>query len=306
MLDKAKYILVAVLASVAAAGCARVEIISESIPVTFTTYRQRTETKADASYVAPGGDFAEGAVVGVMGYYHDNCTFETDPSNITDYMYNTALTKQTDGYEVYESFENMPGKRMIGCWAHARRKFVEAMGENEKLASEALVYIGDFYHVETLAKEAEMSPDERMALRKEKAYPQIRKFEEWIEAKYPDTTEGSLIRSAMEYAYVRLPKLSMYVNNGDWLIDNNLVENAIRPLALGRKNYLFCGNDASAIRASMMYSFIATCKANDVDPRSWFEDVIRRIPEYERGQMDVTPLLPQHWKPTPTTTTKIG
>jgi hypothetical protein len=110
----------------------------------------------------------------------------------------------------------------------------------------------------------------------------------------------------MEYAYVRLPKLSMYVNNGDWLIDNNLVENAIRPLALGRKNYLFCGNDASAIRASMMYSFIATCKANDVDPRSWFEDVIRRIPEYERGQMDVTPLLPQHWKPTPTTATKVG
>ena len=218
--------------------------------------------------------------------------------------YNGAI--QSDGYDVYEHFDGLEGKTMLGCWAHARRKFVEAMGENEKLASEALVYIGDFYHVETLAKEAEMSPDERMALRKEKAYPQIRKFEEWIEAKYPDTTEGSLIRKAMEYAYVRLPKLSMYVNNGDWLIDNNLVENAIRPLALGRKNYLFCGNDASAIRASMMYSFIATCKANDVDPRSWLEDVIRRIPEYERGQMEVTPLLPQHWKSTPTTTTKIG
>ena len=180
------------------------------------------------------------------------------------------------------------------------------MGENGRLASEALVYIGDLYHVETLAKEAGMSPEGRMTLRKEKAYPQIRKFEEWIEAKYPYTTDGSLLRKAMEYTYKRLPKLAMYVNDGNWLIDNNLVENAIRPLALGRKNYLFCGNDASAVRASMMYSFIATCKANDIDPRSWFEDVIRRIPEYEYGEMDVSTLLPQHWSPTSTTPNKVG
>ena len=213
---------------------------------------------------------------------------------------------QSDGYEVYEKFDGLEDKTMLGCWAHARRKFVEAMGENGRLASEALVYIGDLYHVETLAKEAGMSPEGRMTLRKEKAYPQIRKFEEWIEAKYPYTTDGSLLRKAMEYTYKRLPKLAMYVNDGNWLIDNNLVENAIRPLALGRKNYLFCGNDASAVRASMMYSFIATCKANDIDPRSWFEDVIRRIPEYEYGEMDVSTLLPQHWSPTSTTPNKVG
>ena len=213
---------------------------------------------------------------------------------------------QSDGYEVYEKFDGLEDKTMLGCWAHARRKFVEAMGENGTLASEALVYIGDLYHVETLAKEAGMSPEGRMTLRKEKAYPQIRKFEEWIEAKYPYTTDGSLLRKAMEYTYKRLPKLAMYVNDGNWLIDNNLVENAIRPLALGRKNYLFCGNDASAVRASMMYSFIATCMANDIDPRSWFEDVIRRIPEYEYGEMDVSTLLPQHWSPTSTTPNKVG
>ncbi len=209
---------------------------------------------------------------------------------------------QSDGYEVYEKFDGLEDKTMLGCWAHARRKFVEAMGENGRLASEALVYIGDLYHVETLAKEAGMSPEGRMTLRKEKAYPQIRKFEEWIEAKYPYTTDGSLLRKAMEYTYKRLPKLAMYVNDGNWLIDNNLVENAIRPLALGRKNYLFCGNDASAIRASKMYSFIAS----DIDPRSWFEDVIRRIPEYEYGEMNVSTLLPQHWSPTSTTPNKVG
>lgn len=107
---------------------------------------------------------------------------------------------------------------------------------------------------------------------------------------------GPLMRTAIEYTFKRLPKLSMYVNDGSWHIDNNGVENAIRPLAVGRKNYLFCGSDASAVRASMIYSFIAACKAAGIEPRECFKDVIRRIPEYENGKTDVTHLLPKNWK----------
>ena len=128
------------------------------------------------------------------------------------------------------------------------------------------------------------------------AYPQIIKFEEWMQMKYFDPSMGPLMRTAIEYTFKRLPKLSMYVNDGSWHIDNNGVENAIRPLAVGRKNYLFCGSDASAVRASMIYSFIATCKSAGIEPREWFEDVIRRIPEYESGKADVTHLLPKNWK----------
>ena len=201
---------------------------------------------------------------------------------------------QSDGYDVYSKFTGMEGKTMLGCWAHARRKFVDAMKENEKLASEALVYIGDLYHIETLT--AEMTNEERMKKRREMAYPQIIKFEEWMQAKYFDPSMGPLMRTAIEYTFKRLPKLSMYVNDGSWHIDNNGVENAIRPLAIGRKNYLFCGSDASAVRASMIYSFIATCKAAGIEPREWFEDVISRIPEYENGKADVTHLLPKNWK----------
>ena len=201
---------------------------------------------------------------------------------------------QSDGYDVYSKFTGMEGKTMLGCWAHARRKFVDAMKENERLASEALVYIGDLYHVETLA--AEMTNEERKQKRREIAYPQIRNFEKWMQAKYFDPSMGPLMRTAIEYTFKRLPKLSMYVNDGSWHIDNNGVENAIRPLAVGRKNYLFCGSDASAVRASMIYSFIATCKAAGIEPREWFEDVIRRIPEYENRKADVTSLLPKNWK----------
>ena len=85
-------------------------------------------------------------------------------------------------------------------------------------------------------------------------------------------------------------------NDGRINIDNNLIENAIRPLALGRKNYLFCGNDASAYRAAIVYSLISTCKAADVDPRTWKEDVLRKIPYYQRGQRDLAELLPFNWK----------
>ena len=201
---------------------------------------------------------------------------------------------QSDGYDVYSKFTGMEGKTMLGCWAHARRKFVDAMKENERLASEALVYIGDLYHIETLT--AEMTNEERKKKRREMAYPQIIKFEEWMQMKYFDPSMGPLMRTAIEYTFKRLPKLSMYVNDGSWHIDNNGVENAIRPLAVGRKSYLFCGSDASAVRASMIYSFIATCKAAGIEPREWFEDVIRRIPEYENGKADVTHLLPKNWK----------
>lgn len=201
---------------------------------------------------------------------------------------------QSDGYDVYSKFTGMEGKTMLGCWAHARRKFVDAMKENERLASEALVYIGDLYHIETLT--AEMTNEERKKKRREMAYPQIIKFEEWMQIKYFDPSMGPLMRTAIEYTFKRLPKLSMYVNDGSWHIDNNGVENAIRPLAVGRKSYLFCGSDASAVRASMIYSLIATCKAAGIEPREWFEDVIRRIPEYENGKADVTHLLPKNWK----------
>ena len=201
---------------------------------------------------------------------------------------------QSDGYDVYSKFTGMEGKTMLGCWAHARRKFADAMKENERLASEALVYIGDLYHIETLT--AEMTNEERKKKRREMAYPQIIKFEEWMQMKYFDPSMGPLMRTAIEYTFKRLPKLSMYVNDGSWHIDNNGVENAIRPLAVGRKSYLFCGSDASAVRASMIYSFIATCKAAGIEPREWFEDVIRRIPEYENGKADVTHLLPKNWK----------
>lgn len=208
---------------------------------------------------------------------------------------------QSDGYIVYEHFEGMEGKKLLGCWAHARRRFFEAKAENEKLALEALSYIRRLYDVEAEADAldaADNKPDHerRKALRQEKAYPEIKKFETWMEASILKCPPKSLMEAAISYTYKILKKLSLYVTDGRYKIDDNMVENSIRPLAIGRKNYLFCGDDDAAQRAAVVYSLLATCKARGVNERAWLEDVLRRIPEYEQAGKEYADLLPANWR----------
>lgn len=207
---------------------------------------------------------------------------------------------QSDGYIVYERFEGMEGKKLLGCWAHARRKFFDARKENGKLADEALFYIGKLYEVEREADaldEADKKPDyeRRRKLREEKAYPEIRKFEKWMEVNIVKCPPKSLMEEAISYTYRILKKLSLYVTDGRYRIDDNMVENSIRPLAIGRKNYLFCGDDDAAQRAAVVYSLLATCRAHGINERDWLEDILRRMPEYELGRKDCSDLLPGNW-----------
>lgn len=203
---------------------------------------------------------------------------------------------QCDGYDAYDQFEKNDNITVYGCWAHARRKFVDALNENNRLATEALCFIRKIYKVESDANKAGLNADERKEQRLKISYPTIRLFETWMKETYLKVLPNSKMGDAIECTYSLLPRLSRYVNDGRINIDNNLIENAIRPLALGRKNYLFCGNDASAYRAAIVYSLISTCKAADVDPRTWMEDVLRKIPYYQRDQRDLAELLPFNWK----------
>lgn len=203
---------------------------------------------------------------------------------------------QCDGYDAYDQFEKNDNITVYGCWAHARRKFVDALNENNRLATEALCFIRKIYKVESDANKAGLNADERKEQRLKISYPTIRLFETWMKETYLKVLPNSKMGDAIEYTYSLLPRLSRYVNDGRINIDNNLIENAIRPLALGRKNYLFCGNDASAYRAAIVYSLISTCKAVDVDPRTWMADVLRKIPYYQRDQRDLAELLPFNWK----------
>ena len=203
---------------------------------------------------------------------------------------------QTDGYEAYSIYEHKKGVLLLGCWAHARRKFNEAMSEDPSGAKYALEQISMLYKIEAMASDQDMNFEQRAELRKRLAYPLMCAFEKWIVKHYPEVLPKGRMGRALSYTYSLFQRLSRYHLDGRYQIDNNLVENAIRPLALGRKNYMFCGNHEAAENAAIMYSLLGCCKACDVNPREWLTDVLTRIPKYNSDySLDLAELLPHNW-----------
>ena len=231
------------------------------------------------------------ALGGSVYFHYDNGSRGGDTARKLIGAYRGAV--QTDGYEVYNAFENTPGKRMIGCWAHARRKFVEALEENKKYASEAIVYICKLYKIEEEMREAGLDAETIQKRRQEESYPIICEFEKWMDSVGGLFKPKTRMGKALTYTYSLLPRLSRYVLDGRYNIDNNGIENAIRPLALGRKNFLFAGNHEAAVRAAIVYSLFSSCKAAGIEPREWLEDILVRLPAYNG---DIGALLPCNWQ----------
>ena len=231
---------------------------------------------------------------GEVFFHYDKGSRSEKTAMVLLHGFNGAI--QSDGYQVYNRFETLDGKLMLGCWAHARRKFDEALAENKKLATEALLQIQSLYAVEREADEMGATPEQRKELRRTKAYPILVTFEKWLYDNYDTLLPRSRMAKAISYTYSIFPKLSRYHLDGRYRIDNNLVENAIRPLAIGRKNYLFCGNGEAATRAAMIYSLLGSCKAAGVNPAEWLEDVLSKIYQYSKNKGNLEELLPHMWK----------
>jgi hypothetical protein len=204
---------------------------------------------------------------------------------------------QTDGWQAYDQFETgaYPDITCLACMAHARRYFYDAQNNDPERAKQALVLFQELYEVEREARENRLSHAQRLALRQEKSLPVLKKIKEWLQANLSDVTPQSPIGKAITYSLGRWNKLTGYTLDGKLEIDNNLAENAIRPIALGRKNYLFAGSHEGARRAAMLYSFLASCKQHHVNPREWLIDVFTRIKDQPEDQFQE--LLPHRWQP---------
>ncbi len=198
---------------------------------------------------------------------------------------------QTDGYIVYDDFDKKPGITLLNCMAHARRKFDEAKDNDLVRASHVLSEMQKLYALERQGKENELSESELYQLRQQEAVPILNGLKQWLLENYKDVLPQSIIGQAIFYSLQRWDKLNIYTTDGRLRIDNNLVENAIRPVAIGRKNYLFAGSHNGARRAAMLYSFLGTCKMNNVNPFEWLRDVLIRIPDYSVNKLDL--LLPK-------------
>jgi transposase len=186
---------------------------------------------------------------------------------------------QTDGYAVYEDFDKKPGITLLHCMAHARRKFDEAKDNDLVRASYVLTEMQKLYALERQAKENELSVDELYQIRR-KIIPVLDDLKQWMLENYRSVLPQSAIGQAIYYSLQRWDKLCLYTTDGRLQIDNNLVENAIRPVAIGRKNYLFAGSHNGARRAAMLYSLLGTCKINGVNPFEWLREVLTRIPDH--------------------------
>ena len=204
---------------------------------------------------------------------------------------------QSDGYAVYDMYENKKGVLPIGCWAHARRKFEEALKEDKARAEDALEQIGLLYDVERQADQENLSYEQRADLRSRLAYPIMVAFEKWMLKEYPQVLPKGRIGKAISYTYHIYHKLTRYHLDGRLKIDNNLAENAIRPIALGRKNWLFCGNHDAAENAAIIYSLLGCCKASGVNFRDWLVFFLNNIHQYDNNyNKDLAELLPHNFK----------
>ena len=203
---------------------------------------------------------------------------------------------QSDGYAVYDIYENKKGVLPLGCWAHVRRKFEEALLEDKIRAEYALEQIGLLYDVERQADQENLSYEQRAELRSRLSYPIMVAFEKWLLKEYPNVLPKGRIGKAIRYTYNIYNKLTRYHLDGRWKMDNNLAENEIRPIAVGRKNWLFCKNHDAAESAAIVYSLLGCCKSTKVNFREWLVYFLENVHHYDNDySKDLEELLPHNF-----------
>ena len=200
---------------------------------------------------------------------------------------------QTDGYAGYNALAKSKDIVHVSCMAHIRRKYDEALSNDNARAQKALTYIQALYHLERKAKEDLLEPEKIKAMRLDNALPIINEMGKWIAEQNPKVLPQSAIGKAFRYTIERWDEMSNYLYNGNLQIDNNLIENAIRPLALGRKNWLFAGSHEAAQRSAIIYTFFAQCKKANVNPSLWLARTLQNILETNINQLEL--LLPHNF-----------
>jgi transposase len=234
------------------------------------------------------------------GFEHPICViYDYTPSRSQ-----TAPQKFLKGYRGYLQADAYPGYDIIyksgeiievGCWAHARRKYEEITkaAKEPGLADVAIDFIGKLYDVERQAKH--LTPPQRKYYRRRYSKPILKRFHRWLKRYQKETLPKSPIGKAIAYTLNHWRAFNNYCRDGVLNIDNNTAERAIKPLVLGRKNWLFAGSPDGAKKAAILYSLIETCKINGINPFTYLKDVLTRLPT--TLIKDLNQLLPYNWKP---------
>jgi len=272
-------------------------INADETPVQVLNEPGRANTTKSYMWVFRGGMSPPGSVV----------LFDYRPTRSGEDILREYLTEytgyvQTDGYIGYEALSELSVTH-AGCWAHVRRKFVEVVQAVEKArkgktrrgcsADEALLKIRRLYEIERQGTQRELTGEELLQFRREHAVPLLEEFRCWLENRIGTTPPKGLLGGAMNYALKQWARLGVYINDPNVGLDNNAAENAIRPFAIGRKNWLFAGSPSGANASAALYSLVETAKANNLESYRYLRFLFERLP-YARTPEHYRKLTPQH------------
>ena len=220
--------------------------------------------------------------------------FHTDRSGINpDKFLSTYIGYlQTDGYTGYNRVNSKDGMKSLACWAHARRKFTEALNNNKVHASYALLEIGKLYAIERKIKD--LDEDEKLKIRKLEAIPILNSFKEWLIKMKIKYSTNEPFDKAISYALKYFDKLTVYTEQGYLSIDNNMAERNIRPIAIGRKNWMFLGNEGAGKTFAILSSLVNSCKMNDINVYEYIKDAIEKLTI--NPKVNISELLPLNWQ----------
>jgi len=238
-------------------------------------------------------------VLGAGAPGHRSVVFHYDPGRSgavpTDMLGDYQGALMVDGYSGYEPVCSSQSLVRLGCWTHARRKFVEAKKAQPKgktgRADQALAYIQKLYRVEHQAKAS--TAQQRKQLRQDKAKPLIAQLKQWLDKTSPQVPPQSSLGKALFYLDHQWPRLIRYLDDGQYPIDNNFLENAIRPFAIGRKNWMFANSQAGARASANLYTLIETAKGHSLEPYHYLHRVFKMLPRAETVD-DIEALLPHN------------
>jgi len=203
---------------------------------------------------------------------------------------------QRDGYGVYGSLTNSNDRLTpVGCWAHARRKFIKAVDEQQPEAAPLVNELRKLYLVERRAREGKLNAAQRQELRQEISRPILQAMKPTLESVLDRVLPASSLGQAARYCLNEWEPLNEYLGQGQLEIDNNLTENAIRPSAVGKKNWLFIGHPDAGWRSAVLYSIVVSCQRRSIEPWDYLRDVLARLPAMKQSELSC--LLPANWKP---------
>ncbi len=192
---------------------------------------------------------------------------------------------QVDGNVSYETKGKQADVTLMHCMIHSRRNFFEAQEYDKEKATHMLGLISQLYTIEKKCRQEKLDPKQIQERRQNDSIPILNKMEEWLRKNLQPNLPTNPIQKAIKYMLKRWAGLIEYTADGNLSPDNNLIENQIRPMALGRKNYMFCGSHQGAENATLLYSLIATCKLNGIDPYHWLVYVFNNIDQHNINKL---------------------